>query len=103
MDWISIVQNVVYAYLAVWIAKSILALADAHVAAGVSHRKTGRPIWQLLAGIIVGILVTSLLMWPKLLVTERWRFFLAYSRFSVIRQVVQAYRDAGASSSEEAA
>jgi hypothetical protein len=103
MDWMSIVLKVVYAYLAIWIAKSILALADAHVAAGVSHRKTGRPTWQLLAGIVIGILVITLLMWPKLLVEERWRFFLTYSRFSVIRQVTQAYRDADASSSEKEA
>ena len=96
-------QFVLYAYLAVWIAKSILVLADAHIAAGVSHRKTGRPVWQLLFGIVVGILLTSLLMWPKLLVTERWRFILTYSRFSVIRQVAQAYRDVEAESSENAA
>lgn len=46
MDWMDLFLNGLDAYLAVWIAKSILVLADVHVAAGVTHRITGRPLWM---------------------------------------------------------
>jgi len=101
MDWMNLFLNALNVYLAVWIAKSILVLADVHVAAAVTHRITGRPTWVLMSGLIVAILLTTLLSWPKLLVVERWRFFLTYSRFSVIRQVVEAYRDAQITSTKE--
>jgi hypothetical protein len=101
MDWVNLFLNALNAYLAVWIAKSILVLADVHVAAGVTHRITGRPIWVLMGGLFVGIVLTTLFAWPRLLVVERWRFFLTYSRFSVIRQVVEAYRDAQVASTKE--
>ena len=36
MDWMNLFLNALNAYLAVWIAKSILVLADVHVAAAVT-------------------------------------------------------------------
>jgi hypothetical protein len=47
MDWMNLFLNALNVYLAVWIAKSILVLADVHVAAAVTHRITGRPTWVL--------------------------------------------------------
>ena len=53
------------------------------------------------AGIAIDILVTSLLIWPRALSVEGWRFFLTYSRFGVIRQIVNAYREADSNLSEK--
>ena len=89
-----IVGQVVYGYLAVDVAKSLLALADVHVAAGTTHRFNGRPVWLLILGVAFGVVATSLLIWPRALAVEGWRFFLTYSRFNVIRQVVNGYREA---------
>jgi hypothetical protein len=101
MEAMSVIQFVLNTYLAVWIAKAILVLSDADVAARVIHRLSGRPVLVLMGWCVLGILLTTLVAWPKLLLAERWRFFLAYSRFSVIRQVVQAYRQVEAKVSGE--
>lgn len=101
MEAMSVIQFALSAYLAVWFAKAILVLSDADVAARVIHRLSGRPVLMLMGWIVVGILLTTLVAWPKLLLAERWRFFLTYSRFSVIRQVIQAYRHVEAKASEE--
>lgn len=90
-------------YASVGIAKCILVLVDVGVAGAVSHRVTGRPVWQLALGFAVGIVLTTLLGWPLALRRERWRFFLAYSRFSVMRQVLQVYRDAAKQAAAESA
>ena len=97
----NIIEYGLYAYLGIGMAKSMLTLADVHVAAGTAHRFNGRPVWLLMLAFAVGILVTSLLIWPRALVVEGWRFFLTYSRFGVIRQIVEAYRDADSNQSEK--
>lgn len=98
----TIVEYGLYAYLAIGMAKSMLALADVHVAAGTAHRLDGRPVWLLVLGFAIGMLVTSLLLWPRALAVEGWRFFLAYSRIGVIRQVLEAYREADTHQTEAA-
>lgn len=97
----AILENILYLYLAIGLAKSMLALAEVHVAAGTAHRISGRPTWLLMLGFIVGVLLTSLLIWPRALKKEGWRFFLTYSRFSVMRQVLSAYREADKQSTEK--
>jgi len=47
----------------------------------------------LMLGFAIGVLVTSILLWLCALAVEGWRLFLAHSRFGVIRQVVDAYRE----------
>lgn len=103
MEWSNIVSIALQAYLAVSIAKSILALADVHVAIGAANRITGKPTWLLSGMFVAGIWLTTLFLWPKLLVVERWKFFMTYSRFSVIRDVAKAYRDAEAEASAKGA
>jgi len=81
-------------YAAIGFAKCILVLADVGVAGAVAHRVTGRPAWRLTLGFAVGVVLTTLPTWPLALRREGWRFFLAYSRFSVMRQILEVYRDA---------
>ena len=47
----TIIEYGLYAYLAIGLAKSMLALADVHVAAGTAHQFNGRPVWQLMLGL----------------------------------------------------
>ncbi|MDP2852181.1 MAG: hypothetical protein Q8O23_02125 [Gallionella sp.] len=98
----TIIEYGLFAYLAIGMAKSMLVLADVHVAAGTVHRLDDRPVWLLMLGFAIGVLVTSLLLWPRALAAEGWRFFLAYSRFGVIRQVLEAYREADIRQTEAA-
>jgi low temperature requirement protein LtrA len=95
------VENIMYHYLAIGFAKSMLALAEVHVAAYTAHRVTGKPVWLLMLGLAFGLLLTTLLIWPRSLKEEGWRFFLTYSRFSVMRQVLAAYREADKQSTEK--
>lgn len=97
----TLIEYALFTYLAIGIAKSMLALVDVHVAAGTAHRLNGQPKLLLILGFAMGMLITSLLIWPRTLAVEGWRFFLAYSRFGVIRQVVEAYRDANSNPSEK--
>ena len=97
----AILEGILYLYLAIWLAKSMLALAEVHVAAYTAHRVTGKPVWLLMLGLTFGVLLTTLLIWPRSLKEEGWRFFLTYSRFSVMRQVLSAYREADKQSTEK--
>ena len=95
------IEYAMHSYLAIGIAKAILALSDVHVAAGTAHRFNGRPVWQLILVFAVGVMITAMLIWPRALTIEGWRFFLTYSRFGLIRQVVEAYREADSKPSEK--
>lgn len=95
------IKYALFSYLAIGIAKSMLALADVSVAAGTAHRFNGRPVWLLMLRFAVGVLVTFPLLWPLAIALEGWRSFLIYSRLVVIRQVVEAYRDADFNPSEK--
>lgn len=94
-------EGILYLYLAIGFAKSMLALAEMHVAASTAHRLNGKPVWFLVLGFTVGIPLTTLLIWPKALKYEGWHFFLTYSRFSVMRQIVEAYRETDINSLEK--
>lgn len=95
------IEYALCAYFAIGLAKSMLALAGVYVAAGTAHRFNGLPVWLLMLGFAAGLLITSMLLWPRAMAVEGWRFFLAYSRFGVIRQVVEAYREADSNPSEK--
>jgi hypothetical protein len=94
-------EGILYLYLAIGFAKSMLALADVHVAAYTAHRVGGKPVWLLMLGFAGGVLLTTPLIWPKALKEEGWRFFLTYSRFSVMRQIMKACRETEINSSEK--
>jgi low temperature requirement protein LtrA len=94
-------EYILFLYLAIGLAKSMLALADVHVAANTGHRVTGKPVWLLMLMLAFGVFLTTMLIWPRALKEEGWGFFLAYSRFSVIRQVLSAYHEADRQSTEK--
>ena len=69
----AILENILYLYLAIGLAKSMLALAEVHVAAYTAHRVNGKPVWLLMLGFAGGVLLTTLLIWPRALKEEGWR------------------------------
>jgi hypothetical protein len=96
-----VIEYALYAYLVVGFAKSMLVLADVHVAAATAHRVNGRPLPLLMLGFIVGVLLKCFLMWPEVLMAEGWRFFLAYTRFAVMRDILKVFRDLGNQAAEK--
>lgn len=99
----NLVTLILQIYIGVGIAKAILAITGAYVAAWATNKFNQRPIWLLVVGYILAAIPVALLIWPKLLVAERWSFFVMYSRRSLIRQVAECYRESDQTKKEESA
>lgn len=91
-DSIFTLSNALMAYLAVGIAKGMLAAAGAYAAAWATSKFNNLPVWLLAVGYVLAVIPISLFIWPKLLISEKWAFFVMYSKRSLIRQVVEGYR-----------
>lgn len=88
MSDMSLIEMVVFVYMFLVIAKTILCYATLPIALGTIYRTKGRGFCVLsFVILLVGIPVACLLSLPYLLRKERLMFFVMYSRFHTIRSV----------------
>jgi len=92
-----ILMTLVFAYLAMAFVKFMLMFSSAHVAAGVhvkmAQRSGFRPsFFRCYLALFATIVPICLIGWPKALFEERFRFFRAYTRREVIKDIVHDYR-----------
>lgn len=82
-------------YLSAWFFKAALMISAAPSAAYVSYYvRYGRPKFILYEHTITTALyfiITSFFLWPRLLQTERFKFFFLYRKAYVIRSVIDGY------------
>ncbi len=97
---IDILIYVFVAYLTVGFSKMVLVLAQFPLVYRTvmllnkkykSLPKDETPMVTLF--VMLSLTVTiALLVWPPLLITEKLRFFILYSRYNIVRQVVEGFR-----------
>lgn len=96
-----VLELLVRVYLSIAAIKLALAAVDLPLAAAVMHRITGRPLRYCMLLLSVCVPLTIVVTWPKTLADEGWRFFLAYTRFSVMKSMAKVYRSLAANPREE--
>ena len=94
---ISVVVQVVVAYLAVAVYKCALMYSTLPIAVGAHYRALGRRGQHLSRThlfIVVGftLLMIAVFHWPQALLRERWSFFSAYTPFRTMKDVLYGYQ-----------
>jgi hypothetical protein len=89
MDYLYIIGT---GYLAIAFAKTMLTLPGVGIAARVmaKHGYRGGSIASCFILILLALPLVTLLTWPRMLRSERVRFFFVYSDRQVVRQLVEA-------------
>lgn len=93
----TLLQTLVFVYLAGFVAKAFLMLSTVPTAAG-AHRKLMRrihgiemPYFVYLLALSAYVLIVAFFLWPKALKDEGFGFFRVYTRRETMRDCIRSF------------